>query len=373
MSGQLLGIDAVREFNVVKDTYSAEYGKRMGGQVNVVTMSGTNEFRGTVFEFLRHDAFDARNFFDQGGVPPFMRNNFGGAAGGPIRRSKAFIFGNYEGFRQKLGMSPVSIVPDANARLGLLPDRANPGQFLNVGLNPAIVPYLALWPLPNGPSLGDGTGRFFSNPEQVITEDFFTARYDHNFSQSDSLHAVYTLDDGESDTPSGLLTTSTHYATRSQVFSAESTHIFSPNLLNTARFGFSRGYFVFDNTPTIELSPSLSFVEGRPIGNFVVSGINGVGSITTGVYATRTLFTFEDKLQVTRGRHFVKGGVWFVKLHSDELTSPVQRGQAQFASLTTFLQGRPTTVQVVPNPTLALNRQFQGAGTSKTKCASCRT
>jgi hypothetical protein len=230
-----------------------------------------------------------------------------------------------------------------------------------VGLSAAVTPYLELWPLPNGPSLGDGTARFFSNPEQVIREDFFTVRYDHNFSPNDSLHSVYTFDDGVSDTPSGTLTTSTNFATRSQVLSVESTHIFSPTLLNTARFGYSRAHFNFDNSPTIDLSPSLSFVEGRPIGSFIVTGITGVGSITTGVFATRELFTYEDKLQMTKGRHFVKAGVWAVRVKSDELTSPVQRGQAQFPSLTTFLQGRATSLQLVPNPTLARNRQWEGA------------
>ena len=107
-SGQLLGIDAVREFNMQANTYGAQYGKRAGGQVNIVTMSGGNQFHGTLFEFLRNSALDARNFFDRGSVtnqrrlPPFARNNFGASAGGPIRKDKSFVFGNYEGLRQRL-------------------------------------------------------------------------------------------------------------------------------------------------------------------------------------------------------------------------------------------------------------------------------
>jgi len=100
VSGQLLGVDAVREFNVLENTYGAEYGKRPGGQISLVTMSGTNQFHGSAFEFLRNSFFDARNFFDHGPVPPFRRNQFGGSAGGPIQRDKTFIFGSYEGFRQ---------------------------------------------------------------------------------------------------------------------------------------------------------------------------------------------------------------------------------------------------------------------------------
>ena len=112
VSGDLLGIDAVREFNVLTDTYSAEYGKRSGAQVNVVTQSGTNSVHGTVFEFLRNSALDARNYFSTGPTaPPFEQNQFGGALGGPIQKDKWFLFGNYEGFRQALTQSNVSFVP----------------------------------------------------------------------------------------------------------------------------------------------------------------------------------------------------------------------------------------------------------------------
>ena len=112
VSGELLGIDAVREFNVLTDTYSAEYGKRDGAQVNVVTQSGTNALHGSVFEFIRNSDLDAKNYFDQGSIPPFRRNQFGAALGGPIKKDKLFVFGNYEGFRQSLALSNVTVVPD---------------------------------------------------------------------------------------------------------------------------------------------------------------------------------------------------------------------------------------------------------------------
>src|SRR5436189_143997 len=155
VSGQLLGIDAVREFNVLGDTYSAEYGKRAGGQVSVVTQSGSNQLHGAGFEFLRNSALDARNFFDQKAlptdprIPPFRRNQFGGSLGGPIKKDKMFLFGNYEGFRHSLGLSNVAFVPNNDARQGLLPcnvvyasaaDRtANCGSNLNT---PVRVPNL---------------------------------------------------------------------------------------------------------------------------------------------------------------------------------------------------------------------------------------
>ena len=97
-SGELLGIDAVREFNVLTDTYSAEYGKRAGAQVTVVTQSGTNALHGSIFEFVRNNALDSAGPFDLAGAPPFRRNQFGGALGGPLKKDRLFLFGNYEGF-----------------------------------------------------------------------------------------------------------------------------------------------------------------------------------------------------------------------------------------------------------------------------------
>src|SRR5262249_16839990 len=129
VSGYLLGIDAVREFNVQTGTYSAEYGKRAGAQVTAVTQSGTNQFHGSVFEFLRNSALDARNIFDLNPTPggestagAFRRNQFGASAGGPIKKDRLFFFGNYEGFRHRLVINSVSVVPDQEARQGRLPN-----------------------------------------------------------------------------------------------------------------------------------------------------------------------------------------------------------------------------------------------------------
>src|SRR5713101_2626843 len=132
-SGMLLGVDAVREFNVQRDSYGAEFGKRPGGQVVIVTQSGTNQWHGTEFEFLRNNALDAPNFFDQGSAPPFQRNQFGGSMGGPVQKEKTFLFGNYEGFRQSLHQTSAAFVPDAASRASAAP---------------SVQPLLNLWPTP---------------------------------------------------------------------------------------------------------------------------------------------------------------------------------------------------------------------------------
>ncbi len=179
-SGQLLGVDAIREFNLDRDTYAAEYGKKPGGQVSIVTQSGTNQFHGSVYEFLRNSDLDERNYFDAGAsAPPFQRNQFGVAAGGPISKNKTFVFGNYEGFRQNLHETSVALVPDAQSRT----DAA--AVVKNMGL-------LNLWPVapagaPDFKVAGnDGVAEVFSSPLQHIREDFGTVRLDQLFSSSDT-------------------------------------------------------------------------------------------------------------------------------------------------------------------------------------------
>src|ERR1700730_8758467 len=117
--GGNVGVDAIEEFSVLTSNYSAEYGRTSGGVVNAITRSGTNQFHGGVYEFLRNSALDARNFFD-GKIPPFRRNQFGAAAGGPIRKDKVFVFGDYEGIRQSKGITSVDTVPSLAARGGTL-------------------------------------------------------------------------------------------------------------------------------------------------------------------------------------------------------------------------------------------------------------
>src|SRR5499427_3426200 len=157
VSGYLLGIDAVREFNVLSGTYSAEYGKRAGAQVTAVTQSGTNQFHGSVFEFLRNSALDARNIFDLNPTPgadskpaPFRRNQFGASLGGPIKQDRLFFFRNYESFRHHLAITNPAVVPDQQVRKGLIPNAATGVYGLAPNLKQEMLSYFRLWPDPNG-------------------------------------------------------------------------------------------------------------------------------------------------------------------------------------------------------------------------------
>lgn len=375
-SGQLLGIDAVREFNVLTDTYSAEYGKRAGAQVSIVTQSGTNSPHGTMFEFLRNSALDARNFFDQAFVPPFRRNQFGGALGGPIQKNKLFLFGNYEGFRQSLALSSVSVVPDAQARQGLLPN-ATTGVYAPVAnLNPAMLPFLSLWPRPNGAELlssgvASGTAFSYNNPKESIHEDFGTARADYAIRERDSLSFSYTVDNGNSLIPQADPLFASAEALQSQVASSRELHVFSPRLLNTATIGFSRAEFNLGSIPLAAFPASESFVTGFGPGGIVVNGgvtTTGISGITSagpnnaaGSWNRRNLFTYTDELQFTKGLHQISAGVWIQPIRDNEDSASRQLGQATFTGLTTLLQGTVSTFQVIPDPNELGWRSLEGA------------
>lgn len=376
VSGELLGIDAIREFNVLTDTYGAEYGKRAGAQISVVTQSGTNQLHGTVYEFLRNSDLDARNFFDQASVPPFRRNQFGGAIGGPVRKDKWFLFSNYEGFRQSLAVSSVSVVPDSEARQGLLPNAS--GVYTTVAkLNPAMLKYMQLWPLPNGPELTvgglpSGTALSYNNPKQTIREDFGTMRTDYLFSDRDTFSAIYTIDNGDSLIPLSDPLFGSYETLQNQVASVEETHIISPDILNTFRAGFSRAAFNYDSFPLASFPADTDFVTGLGPGGIVVGGgvtTTAGGTITSAgpnnaanVWNRRNLFTYTDSVQITKGRHQISAGVWLQRVQDNDDDASRQLGQASFASLTTFLQGTVTSFQVVPDPNELGWRSLFGAG-----------
>jgi hypothetical protein len=353
-SGQLLGVDAVREFNVVTDTYGAEYGKRPGGQVSIVTASGSNDLHGTLYEFLRNSDLDARNFFDQGAIPHFERNSFGGNLGGPIVKNKVFIFGNYEGFWQNWALSDVTLVPDDASRAKAVA---------------AVQPLLNLWPVANGPDLGGGIAEAFSHPLQTIREDFGTTRLDYNISNNDSLFAAYTLDDSRANTPSANPLSLILETEREQVASLQEQHTFSPTILNTARFGFSRADYFFNGEVPVDIP---GWVAGDPIGAIVIGGgtaSNGASQITTAGANTssnarqaRTLFTYDDHIYISHGIHQFEAGVWFQQIRSNDNLAQDQYGQASFSSLSSFLSGTIATFTVVPSATELGWRSLEAAG-----------
>ena len=235
-----------------------------------------------------------------------------------------------------------------------------------------------LWPAQNGPELLDSNGRAtgiakaFSSPEQRIREDFGTTRFDSNLTQNDLFFAVYTIDDSTANTPTQNPLAQIQESLREQVLSAQEQHVFSPHLLNTARIGYSRASFYFLGTSTPLGGATVpGWVAGKPVGAIVVAGstasngssqITGAGAnVGSNNATTRNLFTFDDHIFYTIGKHQLEVGGWLQRLQANDNLAQNQYGQASFTTLQTFLTGVVATYGG-PAPTELGFRSWMGAG-----------
>jgi hypothetical protein len=361
-AGTALGMDTVQEFRVETNAYSAEFGRMAGGQVNVLTKAGTNAVRGSAFEYHRNDALDAKNYFDVGDQPPFTRNQFGGTIGGPVQQDKLFFFFGYEGLRENLGRTITSAVPDANARQGLLPNPAVPGAFLNVGVNPAVAPYLNEYPLPNGENLGDGTALHSFQFDQTLDQDFLQGRVDYNLAPGAQLFARYTLDDADQWLPLDYPQFPRAFVSRNQFFTAEYRQAVSTNLFGTIRFGYSRTRVGQDVEADTSLPP---FVPGRElIGNMDVGGLQRFGTqASVDVRFLQQVISLQGDGAWNRGRHLVKFGGLAERYLQDMVNPTFSLGTYQFANLRAFMENRPSTfIGLRPDATFERNWPFWIAG-----------
>jgi len=349
--GDNLGIDAVEQVSVLGSNYPAEYGRTSGGVINAVTRSGTKSFHGDVYEFFRNSALDARNFFD-GRIPPFKRNQFGASAGGPIQKDRMFIFGDYEGLRQSLGVTTVDTVPSAAARAGNL-------STGTVSVDPNVLRFInAFYPLPNGPLLGNGdTGIFSFAGQEITNENYFTVRVDRKFSDKDTLSGTYMRDNSKTVQPDNFNELLSNTVSRRQVVTLHEQHLFSATLLNAARFGFSRSIGITGGLTKIldsnMLDPSFAFVPGGLAGEIrSVSGVtNFSGAPTAGgvLLSQKSLawnsFQGGDDVFLTRGIHGIKFGVVVERMQDNQLSLPAVNGRFRFDSLENFLTNRPLVFQ----------------------------
>jgi hypothetical protein len=250
--GGAIGVDGISEFSVLTSNYGAEYGRTSGGVVNAITRSGTNQFHGTAYEFLRNSDLDARNFFDPAQIPPFRRNQFGASGGAPIVKNHTFVFANFEQISQSLGTTTLDVVPSPGMTQGLL-NYSSPAAFLTrcvatsvtnqcqVAINLDIQPYLGLWRAPNQGLLGLGnTGIYSFQGQQISTARFFTTRVDQKFSDKDSVDGSFVWDSAGTTLPDGLNDTLMGQNTGHELVALEENHVFSASLVNSLRFGFNR-------------------------------------------------------------------------------------------------------------------------------------
>jgi len=370
--GGSLGVDAIQEFSVLTSNYSAEYGKTSGGVVNAITRSGTNQIHGSAYEFLRNSALDSKNYFDVGKIPPFKRNQFGGAIGGPIVKDHTFFFADYEGIRQSLGISTLTTVPSLSARNGLMcsnpagADPSNPCLPFQLPLGPNTdangvdlnaKAYLTFYHLPNGPILGNGdTGEYTFSGQQIVSENFFTARIDHRFSSKNSLFGSYMFDKTPYSSPDGLNNVEFDTLTSRQFLSVEETHIFTPRFANSVRVGGNHEA-VNNNQSLKALNPDAARADlgvggtgfkGRDATQVLVGGLSdftgGVGGSPTYFYHWNSLQLYDDAF-LTRGTHSIRFGIAAERMMLNVVADTDPNGIWNFDNVQGFLTNQPTKFQ----------------------------
>ncbi|MBZ5642111.1 MAG: TonB-dependent receptor [Acidobacteriia bacterium] len=381
----LLGVEAVKEFKVLSIDLPAEYGEQSGGTVNTLFKSGTNTLHGSAYEYYRNSAIDARNFFDATtSAPPLHRHQFGASVGGPIRKDKTFFFGNFEGLRLNAAQTFVADVPDANARTGII-------NGVSIIRNPADTAALAkiqqlffsganpLYPVCNGGPVANGTTGlclYNSNPIATTSENYYLVKIDHSFGSKNTLSSSYNMDRGWRTSPNQIGTNQDDRVNNRQTFTLQDSHIFSPNVVNTARFGINRTWYNdqkdmldagfvpgtsrFDPSifPIKELVPCATVCTGAastfpsgvttPLPTIAVNGglTTFGGTAQAFDFAPRwigyTTGLLSDDVNYLKGKHALQFGVegkrWYDNI-AQYRGNPI--GAWTFPSLTAFLRGDP--------------------------------
>jgi hypothetical protein len=359
-AGTNLGMETIEEFKVFTNSYKAEYGHSMGSIITAVTRSGTNKFRGTLFEYIRNSAVDTKNYFDVGSSPPsFRRNQFGGVLGGPIKKDKLFFFIGYEGLRQALGTTQIATVPTAAAKQGILPCSPPSATCVNgtttVTVNPAIAPYLALYPSANGRDFGDGSAQFSYAPTVVTNQDNGMGRVDYQINAKNSIFGRYMTDADNILSPQVLPNEIATAASRRQYNTLQWNSVLSESTLNNFHFAYNRTASNTDFEYTTDVS-ALTFVPGQTLGTLQLGAVGAAGSRaltmlgnTLGAGPAVSVFNvleYGDDWTHTAGRHTFKAGANIQRVGENEQVNGSLRGAYTFSSYTNFLQAVPSNFQV---------------------------
>jgi hypothetical protein len=370
-------VDAVAEFRILTHNANAEFGNSLGSTTNIITRSGTNQIHGALWEFFRNDVFDATNFFATS-TEPLKQNQFGASLGGPVRKDKTFLFGFYEGFRNRQGQTQSSTVPSVAERSGdfsaSCPEGFTGGfcnnpnhQLFNVFLNkpypnnlltdikPLSTGLLSLFPLPNR-----SLNLFTST--QIVTQNYdqFGIRLDHYLSSSDALNFRYMFNDGNQFNPiptSGASVPGFPVGQdqRAQNLVAQETHTFNPSVIGVLRFSYLRNKFLYGErtnhtTPAslgFKYEPSLDLAVGPPF--IQVNGYTAVGDPITGPRNSyENAFDYSGSLNLVHGRHELKFGGGYQHLQINVLQGIATNGFFVFVpfpvvpnAFASFLFGQP--------------------------------
>lgn len=336
--GLNLGLEAIQEFTLVSGVFSASQGRSAAGVVNVVTRSGTNDWGGSLFYYHRNSELDARNFFDGAQPPKFRRHQYGGSAGGPIRKNRTFVFGSLESVRDRQDVTTINTTLTADARAGRL--LTGP-----VNVDPKIAPLLAELPLPNGQILGD-TGLYsFANPVRA-RELFLTTRADQYWSERHFSFLRYSYDDADTEDFGNYQWLSRQNGTGMQSATLEDSFAFSPALLNVWRAGWVRTRANLGTAsaarPALD-SSALTSVPGAGAPIIIVPGLSdlpgGTGAPDAETSTFSSLQAYND-LQILTGRHTIKVGGNVEATRLDLNSTSVARGEFTFPSIALLLQNR---------------------------------
>jgi hypothetical protein len=343
--GANAGVDAIAEFSVLTTNYSTEYGRASGGIINATTKSGTNTFHGSAYEFLRSSWLDSKNFYDDptSKIPNFRRNQFGASAGGPIIKGKTFVFGDYEGLRQAKGLSASSIIPSVAAA---------------ATANAAVKKYLDAF-FPIGGSLGGktictivvsgtNTDHCVFGANEKASENYYIIRADHNISDKDRLSGTFFRDKSTIGRPDEYNNKITNTATSSTFATVAETHSFSANVINSARFGYSR---VFQGGPAgaTAINPNTADTAFGAIPGYDAPAvfINNNTSIFTGGLTSFNpqtnhwnSFQFYDDAFWTKGKHALKFGFNVERDQNNIFRSPRPGGSFQYGTMDAFLNNQ---------------------------------
>lgn len=327
--------EAVAEFKVDAGAYTADTGGSAGGQVSLISKSGTNAFHGSVFDYLRNSYFDAHSPIKPAvatKTPIFQLNQFGGSLGGPIAKDRTFFFLDYEGFRQQLGGVPAT---------GFVPSPTFRTQAL--AKHPELASLINAFPQGQAPVAGDSNAYSLTTVvPSPQSENSGTVRVDHRFTEKDSAYGRYNIDDGSNTSALNAVGQAGTIVSRVQNLALEETHIFSPSLLNEAQFGFNRNtYIQLQNT-------------GIPL-NITVSGFTGLSENYNKTQVGQS-FSANDTLTATKGQHTVKAGVDLRFPQYNEANS--LDSTASYSSETAFSNNQLNTFQLTaPLPDKGLRKE----------------
>jgi hypothetical protein len=359
LAGSSLGVDGIAEFQALTNTYDATFGGN-GGVINAALRSGTNSLHGSVYEFNRNSALDARNeFANSNSALPFSRNQFGGTLGGPIVKDSTFFFVNYEGLQQSQTVPIITYVPDANFRNGYLPCYQTFGVTCDpttnlafVGVAPGIASYLSSYPAPNGGEIFNGnlpTGTALSNSSltQPVAEHYGLAKVTRTLSPTDNLNLSYLVDDGSLTvyaTPSVL----DNDTQRNQYATIEETKTVSPTFLNVAHIAYARSNILVDTV----YNPNLNIVPGSGFaGGIIVPGLSNLGGADTSSEVLDR-YTLRDQISWVKGRNSIQAGLEAVR-HALNVSIPIiNGGDVLYTNLT------PIGLPIQPNQAFLSNIPF---------------